>query len=534
MKVLNQMQLVVILVFVALGSFVFLSPYLIKKAGAVVVAISNPDCQNVHVGDTITEAGGNQIQTVNDFNSLRLQPNQFVSLVVNSGPGGCVALSDGTLGISVKETSSSQIVFGVDLVGGKKYTLNTIPANQVQNVSSILSARISYFGVSGIRMKNENGTLDITAPENTNINQLLFSGKFEGSIEEQINLDNNAGIVFVGDTNYTITGNENSFSIDGGVYSINDSFYLKDVKTTIENTTNTSIILSLLVYNNSDVLGEAPGYSQTGFDQSTGLYSFSTVISLKPAAAKRFTEITKNIKTVISGSQINLDATLMDKLDGNVLSRLGIPATLKGQDLNNVVILISDASKDSLTSKKTLVEATINSGYIPYNLSIVGNESIQPTQENNIVPSIAAIALLLAVAPFGAGIKYKKLKHNSISVLIGTMEVFSIFSLFAALQLFYKLNIVFDFPALVGLMFITINWMINVISLNLSRHAQKELVIRIRFRKIISMTGLSKILLLVAAMFCAAFGYQSASIIIFFGIVLDWLLFRPFYKSFIS
>jgi hypothetical protein len=309
---------------------------------------------------------------------------------------------------------------------------------------------------------------------------------------------------------------------------------LKDVKTTIENTTNTSIILSLLVYNNSDILGEAPGYSQMGFDQNTRLYSFSTVISLKAAAAKKFNEITKNIKTVISGSQINLDAALVDKLDGNELSRLGIPVTLKGQDLNNVAIIIFDASKDSLTNKKVLVEASINSGYVPYNLSIVRSESIQPTQENNVVPSIAAIGLLLAVAPFGFGIKYKKLKHNSISVLIGTAEIFSIFSLFASLQVFYRLNIVFDFSALIGLMLIAINWMINVISLNLSRHAQKELVIRIRFRKIVSMTGLSKILLLVATIFFAIFGYQSASIIVFGGIVLDWLLFRPFYKSFIS
>jgi hypothetical protein len=376
--------------------------------------------------------------------------------------------------------------------------------------------------------------LDIAAPENANINQLLFHGKFEGSIDEQINFDNNAGVVFVGDTNYTITRNGNSFSIGGNIYSINYSFYLKDVKTTIENTTNTSVILSLLVYNNSDIVGEAPGYSQTGFDQSTGLYSFSTVISLKPAAAKRFNEITTNVKTIISGSQINLDAALVDKLDENELSRLGIPATLKGHDLNNVAIVISDASKDSLTNKKVLVEASINSGYISNNLSIIRSENIQPTQTNNVVPSIAAIGLLLAVAPFVLGIKYKKLKHNSISVLIGTVEIFSIFSLFASFQVFYKLNITFDFSALVGLMLIAANWMINIISLNLSRHAQKDLVIRIRFKKIISMTGLSKILLLVATIFFAISGYQSASMIVFSGIVLDWLLFRPFYKSFIS
>lgn len=296
MKVLNQVQLVVILFFVALGSFVLLSPYIFKRAGAVVVAVSNPDCQNVHVGDVITEASGSKIQTVQDFNSLKFQPNQFVSLVVNSGPGGCIALADGTLGISVTETLSSQIIFGVDLVGGKKYTLSAIPADQVQNISNILSTRISYFSISGVKMEKENGSLYVITPENANINQLLFHGKLEGSVEEQINLDNNTGIVFVGDTNYTITRNGNGFSIGDIVYSVNDSFYLKDVKTTIENTTNTSVILSLLVYNNSDILGEAPGYSQLGVDQNTGLYSFSTVISLKPAAAKGSTKSQKTSK----------------------------------------------------------------------------------------------------------------------------------------------------------------------------------------------------------------------------------------------
>ncbi len=533
MKVLNQMQLVVILVFVAIGAFVFLFPYSTIKAGVAVVDVSNSNCQSIHVGDVITEAGGNSIQSVDDFASIKFQPLQFVSVVVNSGPGGCIALSDGTLGISVKQTSYHGIALGVDLVGGKKYVINTVPSDHVQNITAILNARVGYFGIIGIKIQNSGSEIVIVAPESTNINKILFPGYFEGGVEEQIALGN-AAVVYVGDTNYTITQTGNKFLINDNTHSVGDNFYLKDVKVTIENATNSSIILSMQIFNNSDIIGEPPGYAQSGYDKNSGFYSFSTVISLKSNAAKKFNEITKNIKSVINGNQVNLDGMLVGKLDGTELSRLGIPVTLKGQDLNNVAVVIYDSSKDSLTNKRILAESTINSGYVPYDLSISRTENIKPSQENNVIPLVAVIAAALVAAPIVLGIKYKKMKHNSISILIGAVEIFSVFSLFSALQFFYKLNIVFDFAAMVGIALVSLNWMFEVVALNLSRHAQKVLEIRIRYKKIISVTGLSKVALLILAVALAVYGYQTICIIIFIGIILDLILFRPFYKSFIS
>lgn len=533
MKVLNQVQLAAVLIFVALGSFIFLSPYLAKKTGAIVANVSNPDCQNIHAGDVITEAGGNQVQSLQDFDSLKFQPNQFVSIIVNSGPGGCIALSDGTLGISVKTTSSQGMLFGTELIGGKKYVISTIPVDQIQNTTATLNARVRYFGIIGIKIVNSNAEIDITAPESTNVNQILFPGYFEGSVEEQVALGSSA-IVYVGDTNYTVVQSGDGFLVGGDMHSVGEGFYLKDVKVTLENATNESVILSFQIYNNSDILGEVPGYAQSGFDQSSGFYSFSTVISLKSNAAKKFAEVTQNIKTIISSNQVNLNAMLVDKLDGVEMSRLGIPLTLKNQNLNNVAIIIYDSSKSALANKKILIESTVNSGYIPYNLSITGTEEIQPTQKSNIIPSLVAVAALLVTAPLVMGKKYKKMKHNSISILIGAAEMFSVVSLFAALQLFYKLNIVFDFAALVGIMLLSLNWMFEVVAINLSRHAQKELTIRVRYKKIISSTGMLKIILFLVALGVAAYGYVNFGIIIFVGLILDFILFRPFYKGFVS
>jgi hypothetical protein len=533
MKVLNQVQLVVILIFVALGSFIFLSPYLTKKTGAIVVDISNPDCQNIHAGDVITEAGGNQVQSVQDFNSLKFQPNQFVSIIVNLGPGGCKALSNGTLGISAKATSSQGILFGTDLIGGRKYIINTIPINRIQNITATLNARVQYFGISGIKIQNSGSEIDITAPESTNVNQILFPGYFEGSVEEQVTLGSSA-LVYVGSTNYTVAQSGNGFLVGDDMHSIGESFYLKDVKVTIENATNNTVVFSFQIYNNSDILGEVPGYAQSGFDQSSGFYSFNTVISLKPSAAGKFAEVTQNIKTVISGNQVNLNAMLVDKLDGTEVSRLGIPVTLKNQNLNNVAIVAFDSSKGALANKKILIESTVNTGYIPYSLSIARTEEIQPTQKNNVIPSLAAVIVLLVAAPLVIGRKYKKMKHNLISILIGAAEIFSVVSLFAAVQLFYRLNVVFDFTALVGIMLLSLNWMFEVVAINLSRHAQKEMSIRVKYKKIISSTGLMKVVLVLVAVGVAAYGYGNFGIIIFGGLILDFILFRPFYKSFVS
>jgi len=536
MKVWNKVQLAIILVFVALGSYVFISPYLIKNPGVTVVSVSNPECKNVRIGDVITEAGGNQIRVIDDFNSLKFQPKQFVAIVVNAGPGACTALSDGTIGINAKEITTRGITFGVDLVGGTKYTINTssIAANDLKNVSRILSVRTSYLGLTGTKATVENGKLEIITGKETSVNQLLFKGYLEGRIEEVVVFKNDAGYLMVGNNNYTVKKIGENFLINNGTYSLGDSFYLKDVKTYIANSTNTSLILSLTVFNNSDILSEVPGYSQVGLDKTSGNYNFNVLISLSPAGGRRFNEITQNIKTIVYGSQLNLDAALVFNLDGNDLSRLGIPASIKGQDLATLYIIVSDPSQESLLNKKSLLEATINSGSLPSALSVLSSEEVAATEKNNLLPSLGIVAFLITIVPMVLGGKFKKFKHNSLSILIGFAEIFSVVAIFALLQILYKLNSAFDFGALAGVVLLSVNWAINVASINLSTHKQLNIALKIKYRKIVSLTGISKILLLVVAVALASYGYGSIGIVVFVGVFLDILLFRPFYKSFVS
>lgn len=534
MKIFNQIQLAVILALVVLGIFAFTSQYYLRKSGAVVVSVVNFGCNNVNVGDVITEAGGNQIQSAQDFNSLRFQSQQFVSIVVNSGPGGCIALSDGTLGVSIKDTTAASLLFGSDLIGGKEFTLSSIPGSSLQNTANILKIRASYLGIVGMKIQNDNGVLKITAPANQNVNQILFPGYFEGDVEEQIILSNENGSFFVGDNSFAILRNGNDFLVNNRTYNLNGSFLVNDITVRIVNQTNNSVILAFEIYNNTDVVGEVPGYAQTVYNSNNGAYNFNTVIRLSAVAAKRFNEVTKNVKTTVIGTQVTLDAGLANSLDGNRLGTLSIPITLKGQDLSNVLITVGDSSKQSLANKAKILEATINSGYVPYNLKIANTQDTAATQSIFILPLLGIIVLTLALSPVLLATKYKKFKHNSLSIAIGSAEVFAVVSIFAALQIYSGLNYVFDFAALISLVLLSMNWMLNVISLNLSSHAQKNLVIRIKYKNIISLTGLSKLLLFAVAIGFAASNYQSATIIIFAGIILDLLLFKSFYKSFIS
>jgi len=536
MKVWNKVQLAIIIALLSIGAYVFASPYLIKKPGVVVVSISNSGCQNVHIGDIITEAGGNQIKASDDFGSLRFQPSQFVSLIVNSGPAGCIARSDGTLGIGARDMSSSTIIFGVDLVGGKKYNLDTngIPQSMLQNITSILRTRTSYLGVADVKVQASQNSIELIAGKNTNVNQLLYQGYFEGSIQEGFVLKGGESSFEIGNNNYTIQKIGSNYLIDNSTRSLNDSFYLKDVKTTIVNETNSSVILGFRIFNNSDILGEVPGYSQVSYDNTNGVYSFNTLVSLSADAGKRFNDITQNIKTIVIGNQINLDAALVFNLDGNELSRLGLPANLKGQQINNLYIVISDPSQPSLLTKRALVEAAINGGSLPRQLTVSQTTNIDPSERNNILPSVGIILAAVIISPLVLGEKFKKVRHNVFSVVIGGAEIISVVSLIVFLQTVYKLNSSLDFPAVIGLVVLSVNWMINVISLNLNTHAQKELTLRIRYKKVISFNGISKLLLVVAAVVFGAYGYGVASMIVLFGVFLDLLLFRPFYKSFVS
>lgn len=536
MKTLNKIQLIVIIALVVLGAYTFGSPYLIRKSGVAVVSVSNPSCNNVNPGDIITEVGGNQINSIQDFNSLKFSSNQFISLVVNAGPGGCVALSDGSIGISATDVVSQKIQYGVDLVGGKEYTVDTstIPTGQIQNVSNILNVRTVYLGLAGTNVEVVGGQLKIIAGTNTNVNQLLFRGNLEGNIQEGIAFQNGQGNLMIGNDNFTVQMIGSNYKINGSTYSQGGSFYLDGVKTTITNNTNTSVILSLTFLNNSDVLGEVPGYQQTSFDSTTGNYNFNTLVSIDSAAGKRFNAITQNIKTTVIGNQINLDAALAFTLDGDSLSNLGIPVSLKGQSLANIYVIVVDQSRDSLLSKEALVKAAIHSGTLPSALAISSSKNIIPSQTNNAILSLGIIVFALVVAPVAAGTKYKKFKHNSLSILIGAAEIFAIVSIFVAFQIFSKINVTFDFPAVVGITLVAINWMVNVISINLFSHAQKDLIVKLGYRKLFSVTALSKILLFVSAIVFAALGYGTAGITILIGLFLDIVIFRSFYKSFVS
>lgn len=536
MKVWNKVQLIVILTLLGVGTLVFLSPYIIKKLGVVVVSIPNKDCQNIHVGDVITEAGGNQIKGNEDFSSLRFQANQFISLVVNSGPGGCVTQPDGSLGVETQNVGTNAVILGVDLIGGNRYIVDTtgIQQNSLQNISNTVRTRVAYLGLGDVKIQNVGNKLEITTNKNTNINQLLFRGFFEGDIQQGFVLKNNEASFMIGNDNYTIRKVGNDYLIGNSTHPMNNSFYLKNVKAKIANETNTSVILSFTAFNNSDILGEVPGYTQVTFDGTNGIYTFNTLASLSPNAGIRFNEITQNIKTIVIGSQINLDAALVFELDGNELSRLGLPANLKGRQINTIYIVISDPSQPSLLTKRAMVEAAINGGSLPRQLSIAQTENIEASQKNNVLPLVGIILAALFVSPLILGGKFKKIKHNVFSVLIGGAELVSVISLFVGLQTVYKLNSSFDFYSLIGIAVLSVNWMINVISLNLSTHAQRELTLRVKYKKIISLNGVAKLFLVVVVLVFAALGHGAASMIVFFGILLDLLLFRPFYKSFVS
>jgi len=535
MKVWLKVQLTIILALLGIGGGLFGSHYLIKKQGVVVVSTANKDCKNLNPGDIITEAGGNQIGNSNDFKSARFQPRQFVSLVVNSGPGGCVALDDGSLGIDVKDVSENAINFGVDLAGGKKYTLDTsdVPDSMLKNITNTLRVRTLYLGLGDVKIEDSNGRIVLVANENTDVKQLLFRGLLDANVQEEFSLKNGSSSFILGVNNYTISKVGNNYAIGNATHSLGDSFYLGNVKTVLKNETNSSVTLAFNIFNNSGILGEVPGYSQLSQDPSTGIYSYSMLVGLSPEAGRKFSEITQSIKTVVIGTQINLDAILVFNLDGSELSKLGLPVSLKGQNLNSIYIVVSDLSQPNLLKKKALVEASINGGSLPKEIKIAQSENIAATQKENAFAVAVVIVASLFVAPMILGNKFKKLKHNMFSVLIGTSEIAAIFSLFMLL-ITYRVNFSLDFPALIGLMLLSINWMINVVSLNLSAHAQKEMTLRIKYKKILSISGLTKILILLVAIWFSFFGYSTTAVVVFLGIMLDIILFKPFYKNFVQ
>ena len=317
------------------------------------------------------------------------------------------------LGVKVKQASTSNLRMGLDLEGGTRVLLQPageISEEDLETTVDSLKERLNVYGLRDIVVRsasdlegNEFILIEIAGVTEDEIQELLAKqGKFEAKIGNQT--------VFLGGE--------------------------KDIT---------------YVCRSADCSGIDPSFGCTPFE---GGYHcrFAFQISLRPEAAQRHAEITKNLKTVSEAGNCYLSEDLALYLDDVEVDRLRVGCELKGSSTTDIQISGSgtgvtqaDAVNDALKNMKKL-QTVLLTGSLPVKLNVVKTDTISPSLGKEFLHNVMLVGALALVAVSGVVLyRYRKVVIIFPMVLVMLSELVLILG-FAALA---KWNL--DLASIAGL-----------------------------------------------------------------------------------
>ncbi|MSR86280.1 hypothetical protein EXS74_02700 [Candidatus Woesearchaeota archaeon] len=332
----------------------------------------------IPVGDTLVSVNGETFATEQEFTTdyNTLIPPHVISINTDSG---LIAYSSREVpAITVSETKTSNLAFGLDFTGGTRVLLqpvsnDTVTDDEISTLIDVLSNRLNVYGLSDIKIRsasdwegNKYVLVELAGVTQEEVKNLISQqGKFEAKIGDQV--------VFSGgeeDIPY-VCRNDGSCS---GVRSCDPS---------------------------------ADGYS----------CSFDFSITLSQAAAERQAAITSGLDTISQSGKSYLNQSLDLYLDGELVDSLFISSDLKGQATTSISISgpgvggTQDAAIESATENMNTLQTILITGSLPFDLEIAKLDSISPVLGESFLRNVLFVALFSILA-VGAVIliRYRRLK----------------------------------------------------------------------------------------------------------------------------
>jgi hypothetical protein len=166
------------------------------------------NCQNIKIGDKVTQIGGKIINSLEDFREAlnNVKKGDFIPIVSNGQPASCIAIDNKNIGFSLKESKTKVLNFGIDIEGGTRVLLKIVgnaTSTQTQLIARILTERLYAYCLSDVKVfPVAQDLIQIEAAgltEDDIRNFLVKQGYFEGKVVDVITLTNGKGtIVFNG------------------------------------------------------------------------------------------------------------------------------------------------------------------------------------------------------------------------------------------------------------------------------------------------------------------------------------------------
>ncbi len=355
----------VLLLLVVASAWFIISAELVQTRGVRVTNLSDKAvCENLLIGDLITDVNGNTISDVGDFERALAMTakGSLVRLSVSVGLASCTALENGDIGIGVHEVGPSSI-FGKDVVGGEKLTLYAqegMTSSDAIWISDLLSKRADTIGLVGLDVIAKSEKVEISGSDEKNLGDLLIDGTFEGVIEIVTKFSEGESTISVGSSSYKISKVSEGVSFDGKVYEIGDLIDMGGVEFRLSNFTNKSASLEGIVFRNGDVSALPGGSSYASYDKPSGKYQFNIPIKLSEAASLRFSQITDGLPVVYGPGYDILDGLLVYYLDGESVSALTIPQNIAGARIDTISVIGEKDSLDEAVRMTNLLKMSLN------------------------------------------------------------------------------------------------------------------------------------------------------------------------------
>jgi len=410
---------VILLAIVILFSLVAIKPNPLAK-GVLISSVdinSSAYVNGVEPG-VLLSINGETIETAADLSNILAgtEIGNIISLETKEGSYSVVVEElDGSkyLGINLIDPPTSNIKKGLDLVGGTRVILRPaeeVTEQEISDIVDIIKERLNVYGVSDIVARptrdlqgNDYIIVELAGTSQETASDLLSQqGKFEAKI-----------------------GNETVFA--GG----------EDITYVCRSADCSGIDIT-----------RGCGQSENGW-----ACSFQFLINLKPEAAKKHADVTRNIPVIIVGSQRYLEDKLDLYLDDVLVDSLFISENLKGSETTSITIqgpgsgTSRDAAvQDALANMKQF-QTVLISGSLPIKLEVVKMDIVSPTLGEKFLES-SLLALFAALVAVGVVvfIRYRKLSLAIPILITGLSEVLIILG-FASL-----INWNLDLAAIAGIL----------------------------------------------------------------------------------
>jgi preprotein translocase subunit SecD len=436
--------------------------YPFPKSGVEVISVSSdsPFYDVVTAGEYITWANEVDINTPSDFYMFEDFTGNF--RFIHNGKLDIVNIQSPGLGVVVEKPSSTNLNFGLDLVGGTRVLLKpetNVSDATLQQIVGTLETRINVFGLKEAKFQTIN---DVTGEKYVQIemaggskeeveNLLAKQGKFEGKIPRVVEFVNDSGELTLNET-HVIRLVDDEIIVDEKTLGINDTSSMEGIDFQVQNLTNSSVTLIFTVFTGNDIqsvcLQDQPGICVSRIIQQSGGWEFNFQVFITEDGAERFAKVTKTMKTITdpnTGTSY-LENRIYLYLDNNLITDLSISADLKGKALTSPAITGFKNTRQEALEEQLTLKSILQSGALPVSLETIKIDEISPTLgseffgEAFIAAIIAGVSVMVVIF-----IRYRKFK------ILGQMMIWSVAELVITLGAAATLRWTIDLASIAGL-----------------------------------------------------------------------------------